>query len=107
MKSVNELNSDENSALFYNASSTVNHYVLAAGVAENITVPSGARLVSFSPTVPFYANFNGGTAAVPVADVTDGSGSSYCPQTRYLNGITTISVISSQAGVLTAEFYTL
>lgn len=46
--------------------------VLAAGVAESITVPAGAAVVVFSATADFYANARG-TAAVPAADVTDGS----------------------------------
>ena len=107
MKNANQLNTDANSALFYNPSTYVNHYVLAANVAETITVPSGANMVSFSPEIPFYANFAGATAAVPAGDVTDGTGSSYSPSTRYVAGIATISIISSQAGIVTVEFYTL
>ena len=76
---------------------------LAAGVAESMTVPSGAQYVNLSATSNFYANFLT-TATVP-GDVTDGSASVLNPGLRSLEGATAVSVISPVACVITAEFF--
>lgn len=85
-------------------SDTVDARVLAAGVAESHTVPAGAMRVLFSGTADFYVKFNG-TAAVPAADVTNGTGSILNPTLRGLSGVGTIGVISPVACVVTMEFY--
>lgn len=76
---------------------------LAAGVAESITVPSGAKYVVFSATADFYANYTT-TATVP-GDVTDGTASELNPTGRIIQGVTTISVISADTCIITAAFY--
>jgi hypothetical protein len=86
------------------SSDHIDHRVLAAGVAESHTVPTGAKYVVFSGTDDFYVNI-GGTAAVPSGDVTDGSGSMINPGLRSIEGKTTISLISAAANVITMEFY--
>ena len=50
--------------------------------AHSYTVPDGCNLVVINPVLqssgqvsPVYANFNGGTAAAPTDDVTDGTAS--------------------------------
>ena len=48
--------------------------VLAASTAESITVPTGAKFCTITANGEFYFNTQG-TAAVPSADVTDGSAS--------------------------------
>lgn len=78
--------------------------VLAAGVAEAHTVPALAKWVLFSSDNNFYARGTG-TAAVPGADVTDGTGSVLNPVAWELNGIATISLISPYATVVTMAFY--
>lgn len=80
--------------------------VLAASANEDHTIPSGAKYVLFSSTADFYAKI-GGTAAVPAADVTDGSGSELNPTVRHLSdSATTIGLISTVAGcVVTMSFY--
>lgn len=78
--------------------------VLAAGVAESFTVPAGAAVVVFSSNGDFYANARG-TAAVPAADVTDGSASELNPTSRACTPGGTISVISPYATIVTAAFY--
>lgn len=92
---------------------TIDAKVLAAGVAESETVPSitsngttgKAKTVLFASTCDFYADVNG-TAAVPSADVTNGSASELNPTVRYLGGdVTTISLISADACVITMSFY--
>jgi hypothetical protein len=76
---------------------------LAANVAEEMTVPSGATFAVFSATADFYANYTT-TATVP-GDVTDGTASELNPSVRDIKGVTAISVISSGTPVVTVSFY--
>ena len=79
--------------------------VLAANTNEDHTIPTGARWVIFSSScAAFYAK-KGGTAAVPGADVTDGSGSSLNPAGYYVERSTTIGLISPTTCVITMEFF--
>lgn len=91
-------------AVGLNASNHVDARVLAAGVAESHVVPRGARYVLFSANTDFYAKFDG-TAAVPAADVTDGSASVLNPGLRGISGVATIGLISSSICVVTMEFF--
>jgi len=83
--------------------------VLATGsTAERHTVPSGAKKVFFSATGNFYAKFGGNsvTAAVPAADVTDGSGSELNPTLRTIDDAGYISLVAPTDGtIVTMAFY--
>ena len=98
------LDPNGNSIIGLNYSDYIDHRVLAANVAETHTVPTGAKYVMFNATTPFYARI-GGTAAVPAADVTDGTGSMYCPELRSIDAATTISLIAPTTCIVTMEFY--
>jgi hypothetical protein len=81
---------------------------LGAGVAESITVPSGAAWVRLAGTADFFYSFTA-TAAVPT-DTDDGTACELIktnsgPEWRKLGGATTISVISSGTPIVTASFY--
>ena len=84
--------------------------VLAAGVAQTITVPthtaSGqkANRVLFSSNCDFYAQYDT-TAAVPAGAITDGSGPELNPVGRILSDVDTISVISETGGKVMAYFF--
>jgi hypothetical protein len=78
--------------------------VLAAAVSEDQAVPTGARHVIFSATADFYAE-KGGTAAVPAADVTNGTASELNPTIWSLDGVSTIGLIAPGATVITLTFY--
>ncbi len=82
--------------------------VLAANVEETHTVPTGYRWVLFSGDCQFYARPNA-TAAVPAADVTDGTGSEQNPAAWFLNTggaqVTTIHVIAATACKISLSFY--
>jgi|GEM_PF-1162379 len=84
--------------------------VLAAGVAESHTVPTGAKYVIFScvnsdgNAVSFWADFVS-TAAIPSGDITDGSGCEVNPIVRDVSGVTTISLIAPEACIVTMSFY--
>lgn len=56
----------------------VDNRVLAANVDETITRPAGYTSCVFTPDTNCWINPNG-AAAIPGADVTDGSGSILCP----------------------------
>lgn len=87
----------------YQPSDKVNAYVLS-GTAKSITVPSGAQIAVFSGTSNFFVNFQGGTATVPGADITDGTGSELNPTVRSVAGLSTLSVNATSATV-TVAFY--
>lgn len=78
--------------------------VLAATTNEAHTVPTGAQFVIFSSDGDFFARPNA-TAAVPGADVTDGTGSELNPTIWHLGGVTTINLIASSARTITMSFY--
>lgn len=82
----------------------VDHRVLAANVAEVHTVPTGAKSVLFQTTGTFYAKF-GAAAAVPAADVTDGSGSLLNPGMRSIDGAATIGLIAPADCIVQMEFF--
>ena len=88
----------------FNFSNQVDVRVLAAGVAEVHTVPTGAKKVIFSATADFYVRF-GAAAAVPTVDITDGSGSILNPQLRSIDAAATIGLIAPATCVVTMEFY--
>lgn len=82
--------------------------VLAAGVAESHTVPTGAKHVLVTVTGNTFVNV-GGTAAVPAADVTNGSASvlvvNAVPRLFALNGATAVGVIASAVQTVCLEFF--
>jgi hypothetical protein len=83
-----------------------NNHLLESGTAQDVTVPEGAVYASFSPAVPFWANFNGAAAVVPSVSVTDGTGPEYMPAQRRVHGMATFSVVSALDGFVTVSFYT-
>jgi hypothetical protein len=98
------------------ASRFITNHSLTASTPKTITVPAGANWVNFSAAANLWVNFNGGAAAVPSTDVTDGSGTYFNPPMMYVGPIysggailcpalTTISVISDTTWVLTAMWF--
>lgn len=83
----------------------VDALVLAANVNESVTVPTGViRVVFYTTCVNFYVR-SGSTAAIPVADVADGTASIPNPIGFAIDGITSLGVISPAACVLALAFY--
>lgn len=83
---------------------------LAANVAETVIVPSGAEYVVMSCDVNFSAAYTWDTDGATVVatltgDVTDGTASERNPSQRHIAGVTYISVIAADAGVITMSFY--
>jgi len=76
----------------------VNVEVTAGAATPDQTVPAGAQFVRICSTVIFYLK-RGGTAAVPAADVSDGSGSQlYAANTEYWFAVTPAEVIGVAVG---------
>lgn len=87
------------------APSYVDARVLAANVSETHTIPTGAGFVLFSSTCNFYAK-PGASAAVPAADVTDGTAAELNPAGWVITGsMTQITLIAGAACVVTMAFY--
>jgi len=84
--------------------------LLAANTKEDHTIPTDAQYVVFNCVdagggqVTFWMNIDN-DAAIPSADVTDGSGSEPNPTIRDLHGQTTISLIAAQACFVVMAFY--
>ncbi|CAK0777236.1 putative NAD/NADP transhydrogenase alpha subunit-like protein [Gammaproteobacteria bacterium] len=78
--------------------------VLAAGVAEVVAIPAGAKHVLFSANADFWANFDA-AAAVPTTEVADGSASYLNPGLIELGTATTIGLISEYAAKIQMSFY--
>lgn len=80
--------------------------VLAAGVAETVTIPSTAKFVVFQCTATtFYVNYQG-TAVAPAADVTDGTASELNPDVRFIGGgLANFSIVSTAGSIVTMCFY--
>lgn len=96
-------------ALAPQVSDYVDARVLGAGANEVHAIPAGAAFVNFSADGDFYVKFgtsNAVTAAVPAADVTDGSAPILNPGSRRIpNGATHIALIAAAARVITMEWY--
>jgi|SRR5208337_1643712 len=82
----------------------VDDIVLVGGAAQTVTVPTGATCVNFAASGIFYANFTT-TATVPASNITGGSGSIISPGCRYLNGLTSFSIIAPANCVVSLEWY--
>jgi hypothetical protein len=76
---------------------------LAAGIAETITVPSGAVKILFSCTGNFYVK-HAAAATIP-GDVADGSAAVLNPSGWVVTAADEIGVIAPADCVLTLEYY--
>lgn len=83
---------------------TVYNQVLAANVAETFTVPAKCDLIIFGQSAIFYLR-SGGTAAVPAADVTDGTGSEISPAVRRVTPGDTFSLVAPAATIISLACY--
>jgi len=83
--------------------------VFAASAAESHTVPTGVKWCVVTPSVDTYVNPTA-AAAVPAADITDGTGPIYCPARvpTYVPVVpaSTLSVIATAAGIVSLYFHT-
>ena len=86
-------------------SDTVDARILGVATAETHTVPTGATVVLFSSTGDFWVDFSGATAAIPAADVTDGSSPELNPVAREVTSGGTFSMISAAAQAVSLSFY--
>lgn len=87
------------------APSYVDARVLAANVAEVWTAPANARFVLFSANCDFFAKPNA-AAAVPAADVSDGTASELNPAAWYSSTpFTSIGLISPTSCTVTMAVF--
>ena len=92
----------------FNQSPYVANMVFSGSAVKTSTPPTGAKFVKLTTTANVYFSLNG-TAAVPVADVTDGSGSQllsvYGSEFYSLDGSTAVSVAAGGAAVVSLVYY--
>lgn len=89
-------------------SDKVYNLVLSANVEDHVTIPTGATRVVINGTAVYFCKIGpaGTTSAVPVADVTDGSGSTIQSAGYSLQQTdTVISCISTVSCIVSLEFY--
>lgn len=89
----------------FTPSDTTNAYVLAANVAQTVTVPATASVAAFASTGNFFADFSGATAAVPAVSITNGTAPSLNPTVRIVDGIATFSIIAPANTTVVVAFY--
>ena len=89
-----------------NAPKYIDVRVLAANVNETHTTPS-ANVVLFSSNCAAFYAIIGPTAAVPAADVTDGSGSELNPSAWFVGKAAQIGLISPTACTVTISWYVI
>ncbi len=82
----------------------INNYVLVADTNTAVTVPTGAVYAVFSSNADIWVKV-GGVAAIPSANITDGSGSELNPIARRIEGESTIGVISGYTAKVSIAFY--
>jgi len=84
-------------------SDSITNKVYVANVAQDFTVPAGAKYILFSTTVNFYVKWNGSGAATTDADV------ELNPSQKSLGVedtlITTFSIVSADAGNVCFQYY--
>lgn len=83
----------------------IDAYVLAAGVAQDIVVPSRARIAIFNSNSNFYVSWTGVAAVAPATNVTDGSGPEMNPAARDVSNYDGFSMIAPDACVVTIAYY--
>lgn len=81
--------------------------VLGIATAETFQAPAGARYALFAANGDFYCKTATAStaAAVPAADVTDGTASELNPAMRYIGELEFISLISPAACVVTIQYF--
>ena len=93
---------------FINQSGYIGAIVFAGAAARTLTAPAGAKFVVITSNISVYVKI-GGSAAVPVADVTDGSASQIVHPNAALrlslDGTATVGFAAAGAGIVTAVFY--
>jgi hypothetical protein len=102
-------------ASFFELSAYVDAKVLAAGVAETVTVPAGKSVALITPNADVWVKRTG-SAAVPAADVADGTASTLIAagvtralDVTRLNGalapLSSFSILSAGVAVVCIEWF--
>ncbi|HEY0833590.1 MAG TPA: NAD/NADP transhydrogenase alpha subunit-like protein [Azospirillum sp.] len=78
--------------------------VLAANTPKTVAVPSGARILLLVATGPVWVQY-GAAAAVPAADVLDGTAPELNPACRWIAGTASIGLAASAACTVSLCFY--
>lgn len=77
---------------------------LTAGVPKTVAVPQDANIVMFNATGNIWVRF-GAAAAVPTADITDGTAPELNPAGRIVTGVASIGLAAATPCVVSLSFY--
>lgn len=110
MKELRVVRRDGANLLIHAYSNYVNAKSLVAATAASITPPSEAKFITLIPPQDLWILLGSSpTAAIPAADVTDGSASQLVPggvmYTLALDGAASISLISAVAQIVSIVYY--
>lgn len=89
------------------AANTATTYSITTLLA-NSAIKGKNLFIIFSADAPFWTNFQNATAAIPAANVTDGSAAEFSPNQVYIDtvrGITQLSFISAVACNIAIKVY--
>lgn len=83
----------------------VNQYSMDGSAAQTVAWPTGATFCNISAVSDYWVR-SGGTAVVPAAGITNGTGSALnVAQRRRQEGELSFSIITSTAQKITVEFW--
>lgn len=111
--SSNSLQVENNLNFALTPPTSVLAYVLAANVPRDITTATAFADVNgkkpiycaFSANKEFYVKWNGSAAAVPTVDITTGASEELNPGVRKIGAVTTLSIVSPVACVVTISLF--
>lgn len=95
------------------AANTEQKYDFTAALASANGGKAKALFVVFSADGPFYVDFNGNTAAKPVASTVNGAAPEYSPNQRYIDSVALgansnkISLIATSNTVVVMQVYSV
>lgn len=101
LKQISSSNIDITDALF--PSDSIYSGVLAAGVEQTLSVPTGAEFVIFNSSNDYYVNYDT-TASVPAGAISQ-AGGELNPILRYIGETGVIHIISPYTCYITLGFY--
>jgi len=108
----NSLEVKDNNTFALTAPKSINAYVLTSNTAYDVTVSAltdaggkEAMIVDFSANQDFYVLWGSTGAAVPAANILDGTSPELNPSTRAIRGVTTFSIVSPVGCIVTMKIY--
>ena len=96
---------DERESVAWPRPECVMAYVLTAGAAQSVAIPTGARIALFNnSTSNFFVAYTG-TAVIPTTNITNGTAPEMNPSARDISGLASLSVVAQNDSILSVTFF--